>query len=143
MFCFSTKSNLKLFRKNQNGFRRKRSITSQESDNPSNYRSRLRKTPEAKLLLADFSKVFVFILRGKMKQIPQAYSLSKEIFTGIMILYISTKAMVCSPEHRTWIIDLFDIVGRTKRYIRTIFVYNLSKLHILKVDRSNERKWFT
>ena len=52
-------------------------------------------------MLADFSKVFVSIHRGKTEQILQAYGISKETIPTIMMLYKYIKAMVHSPNGDT------------------------------------------
>ena len=65
------------------------------------------KSSEVTLLSADFTKVFVSILRRKMEQIILAYGFPKETVTAIKILHKNTKATVCSPDGD---IDAFDIV---------------------------------
>ena len=94
-----------ILRKNQNGFRRNRSTTSQILT--------IRRILEAKnlqatILFVDFTKAFDTIHREKMEQILLAYGLPKETVARIMILYRNTKAKVRSPDGDT---DYFDIVA--------------------------------
>ena len=98
-----------ILRKNQNGFRRNRSTTSQILT--------IRRIPEgvraknlqATLLFVDFTQAFDSIHRGKMEQILLAYGLPKETVAAITILYRITKVKVCSPDGD---IEYFDIVAR-------------------------------
>ena len=99
----------KIPRKNQNGFRRKQSTTSQiltirwilEGVHTKNFK--------ATLLIVDFSKAFDCIHRGKMEQILSAYGLLKETVAATMMLYIKNiKVKVRSPDGDT---DYFDIVA--------------------------------
>ena len=90
-----------ILRKNQNGFRRNRSTTSQIFT--------IRRILEgvwATILFVDFTKVFDSIHRGKMEQIIPAYGLPKETIAAIMILYRNTKVKVRCPDG-----DHFDIVA--------------------------------
>ena len=79
-----------ILRKNQNGFRRNRSTTSQ-----------------ATLLFVNFTKAFDSIHRGKMEQILLAYGLPKETVAAITVLYRNTKVKVRSPDGD---IEYFNIV---------------------------------
>ena len=84
-------------RKNQNGFRRNRSTTSQILTIRQMLGVRA-KNLEATLLFVDFSKAFDSIHRGKIEQILLAYSLSKETVAAIMMLNKNTKVKVHSPD---------------------------------------------
>ena len=66
-----------------------------------------------------------------------AYGLPKETLWAIIMLYRNTKAKVSSPDGDT---GFFNIVAAS-RYIRTIFVYNLPRLHTSNIDKSNKTKW--
>ena len=79
-----------ILRKNQNGFRRNRSMTSQILTT--------RRNLQAILLFVDFTKAFDSIHRGKMEQILLAYGLPKETVAAITILYRNTKVKVRSPD---------------------------------------------
>ena len=56
--------------------------------------------------------------------------------TVIMMFYKIMKEMVCTPDTDT----NFDILAR--RYIRIIFVSTLPHLDTLNIHRSNKRNWF-
>ena len=67
-----------ILRKNQNGFRRNRSTTSQTLITRRILESIRAKNLEATILLVDFTKAFDSIPRGKMEQILLAYALPKK-----------------------------------------------------------------
>ena len=92
----------KIFRKNQNGFRRNRSTTSQILT--------IRQILDvlAKNLFINFSKAFDSIHRGKMEQILLTKGLPKETIAAIMMLYRNTKVKVHSLDRDA---DYFDIVA--------------------------------
>ena len=86
-----------ILRKNQNGFLRNRSTTSQIqvlAGVPANNLG-------ATILFVKFSKAFDFIHRRKMQQILVTYGLPKETVADIMMLYINTKAKARSPDRGT------------------------------------------
>ena len=97
-----------ILRKNQNGFRRNRSTTSQILTIRRILEGVRAKNLQATLLFVDFTKAFDSIHRGKMEQILLAYGLPKETVAAIMILYRNTKVKVRSPDRDT---DYFDIVA--------------------------------
>ena len=94
--------------KNQNGFWRNRSTTSQILTIRRILEGVRAKNLEATILFANFAKAFDSIHRGKMEQILLAYSLPKETVAAIRILYRNTKIKVHSPDRNT---DYFDIVA--------------------------------
>ena len=96
----------KILRKNQNGFQRNRSTTSQILTIRRILVGVRAKNLDATILFVDFSKAFDSIHRGKMEQIRLAYGLPKETSAPIMILYKNTKVKVRSPDGDT---DYFDI----------------------------------
>ena len=98
----------KILRKNQNGFRRNRSTTSQILTIRRILEGVRAKNLQATLLFVDFTKAFDSIHRGKMEQILLAYGLPEETVAAIMILYRNTKVKVHSPDGDT---DYFDIVA--------------------------------
>ena len=81
-----------ILRKNQNGFRRNRSTTSQILTIRRILEGVRAKNLRATLLFVNFSKAFDSIHRGKMEQILLAYDLPKEIVAAITILYRNTKS---------------------------------------------------
>ena len=94
--------------KNQNGFRRNSSTTSQILTIRRILEGVRAKNLEATLLFVDFTKAFDSIHRGKMEQILLAYGLPKETIAAITILYRNTKVKVLSPDRDT---EYFDIVA--------------------------------
>ena len=97
-----------ILRKNQNGFRRNRSTTSQILTIRRILEGVRAKNLQATLLFVDFTKAFDSIHRGKMELILLAYGLPKETVAAIMILYKNTKVKVRSPDGDT---EYFDIVA--------------------------------
>ena len=102
-----------ILRKNQNGFRRNRSTTSQILTSQILTIRRIlegvrAKNLQATLIFVDFTKAFDSIHRGKMEQILLAYGIPKETVAAITILYRNTKVKVRSPDGDT---EYFDIVA--------------------------------
>ena len=94
--------------KNQNGFRRYTSTTSQILTIRRILEGVRAKNLQATILFVDFTKAFDSIYRGKMEQILLTYGLPKETVADIMMLYRNTKVKVRSPDGDT---DYFDIVA--------------------------------
>ena len=94
--------------KNQNGFRRNKSTTSQILTIRRILEGVRAKKLQATLLFVDFTKAFNSIHRGKMEQILLAYDLPKETEVAITILYKNTKVNVRSLDGDT---EYFDIVA--------------------------------
>ena len=97
-----------IFRKNQNGFRKNTSTTSQILTIRRILEGIRAKNLQATLLFVDFTKAFDPIHRGKMKQILLAYGQPKETVAAIMILYRNTKVKVRSLDGDA---EYFDIVA--------------------------------
>ena len=97
-----------ILRKNQNGFRRNGSTTSQILTICRILEGVWVKNLKVKILFVDFTKDFDFIPRGKMEQILLAFDLPKETVAAIMILYRNTRAKVRSADGDT---DFFDIIA--------------------------------
>ena len=97
-----------ILRKNQNGYRRNRSITLQILTIRRILEGVRAKNLQATLLFLDFTKAFDSIHRGKMEKILLAYGLPKETVAAITILYRNIKVKVCSPDGDT---EYFDIVA--------------------------------
>ena len=97
-----------ILRKNQNGFQRNRSTTSQILTICRILEGIQAKNLQATLLFVDFTKAFNSIHRGKIEQILLAYSIPKETVAAIMILYRNTKVKVHSPDGDT---EYFNIVA--------------------------------
>ena len=96
-----------IFRKNQNGFRRNRSTTSQILTIHRILEGVRAKNLQVTILFVNFTKAFDSIHRGKMEQILLAYGLPKETVAAITIFNRNTKVKVCSPDGDT---EYFDIV---------------------------------
>ena len=90
-----------ILRKNQNGFQRNRSTTSQILTIRRILEGIWAKNLQATILFIDFTKAFDSIHRGKMEQILLAYSQPKETVRAIMILYRNTKVKVHSLDGDT------------------------------------------
>ena len=97
-----------ILRKNQNGFRRNRSTTSQILTIRRILEGVRAKNLQATLIFVDFTKAFDSIHRGKMEQILLAYGIPKETVAAITILYRNTKVKVRSPDGDS---EYFDIVA--------------------------------
>ena len=97
----------KILRKNQNDFRRNRSMTSQILTIRQILEGVRAKNLEATILFVDFSNAFNTIHIGKIDQILLAYRFPKENVAAIMMLNKNTKVKVHSPVGDT---DYFDIV---------------------------------
>ena len=80
-----------ILKKNQNGFRRNRSTTSQILTINRILEGVRTKNLQATILFVDFTKAFDSIHRGKMGQILLAYCQPEETVTAIMMLYRNTK----------------------------------------------------
>ena len=76
-----------ILRKNQNGFRRNRSTTSQILTIRRILEGIRSKNLLATILFVDFTKAFDSIHRGKMEQILLAYGLPEETVAAIMMFY--------------------------------------------------------
>ena len=98
---------MNILRKNQNGFRRNRSTTSQILTIRRILEGVRAKNLQATILFVDITKAFDSIHRGEVEQILLAYGIPKETVAAIMILYRNTKVKACSPDGDT---DYFDIV---------------------------------
>ena len=105
--CIETKID-NILRKNRNGFRRNKFMTSQILTIHRILEGVHAKNLEATILFVNFTKAFDSIHWGKMEQILLAFSLPKETVAAIMMLYRNTKVKVHSPDGDT---DNFDIVA--------------------------------
>ena len=87
-----------IFRKNQNGFWRNRSTTSQILTIRRILEGVRAKNLPPTILFVEFTKAFDSIHREKMEQILLAYSIAKETVSAIMILFRNTKVKVHHPD---------------------------------------------
>ena len=113
-----------ILRKNQNGFRRNRSTTSQILTIRRILEGVRAKNLQATILFVNFTKAFDSIHRAKMEQILFAYGLPKENVAAI--LYRNTKVKERSPDgkrllrHCSW--------GTVRRHLGRVPLYHLSRL---------------
>ena len=131
----------KILRKNQNGFQRKRSMTSQILTIHQILEEVCAKNLKTTLLLVDFSKAFDSIHRRKMEQILLAYNLPEEILTGIMMLYKNTKVKVPSLDVYT---DFFDIargVLQGDTLAQFLFIICLDDMLWMSIDLMKENSF--
>ena len=129
-----------ILRKNQNGFWRNRSTTSQILTIHRILEGVQAKNLQATILFVKFTKAFDSIHRRKMEQILQAYGIPKETIAAITILYRNTKVKVRSLDGDT---EYFDIVAGVLQgdtlapYLLIIF---LDYVLWTSID-INQRKW--
>ena len=125
-------------RKNQNGFRRNRSTTSQILTIGRIFEGIRTKNLQAAILFVDFTKGFDSIHRGKMEQILLAYDLPKETVAAIMILNKNTEVKVRSPDGDT---DYFHILaGILQADTLAPYLYIICQDYILRtsIDKIKE-----
>ena len=123
-----------ILRKNQNGFRRNRSTTSQILTIRRILKGVRAKNIQATILFVDFTKAFDSIHREKMEQILLTYGIPKETVAAIMILYRNTKVKVRFPDGDT---DYFDRIT-ARRHSSPIPLYPLSRLRAKIKENSFE-----
>ena len=124
----------KILRKNQNGFRKGRSATSQILTIRRIIEGVKNKNLTAALLFVDFSKAFDSINRTKMKKILEAYGIPDETVSAIMMLYKNTKACVRSPDGDTNIFEIFAGVLQGDTLAPYLFVICLDYVLRTSVD---------
>ena len=121
-----------ILRKNQNGFRRNRSTTSQILTVCRILEGVRAKNLEATILFDNFAKAFDSIHRGKIEQILLAYGLPKKTVAAIMMLYRNTKVKVRSPDGDT---DYFDTVaGLLKGDILAPYLFIICQNYVLRTS---------
>ena len=125
-----------ILRKNQNGFRRNRSTTSQILTIRRILEGVRAKNLQATLIFVDFTKAFDSIHRGKMEQILLAYGIPKETVAAITILYRNTKVKVRSPDGDTE----YDQHEHTfSNYVRIRDIVQKTCLRRWTIGKSGER----
>ena len=113
-----------ILRKNQNGFRRNRSTTSQILTIRRILEGVRAKKLQATLIFVDFTKTFDSIHRGKIEQFLLEYGIPKETVAAITILYQS-KSTITRWRHR----KLRHCCRSTTRgHACSIPLYHLSRL---------------
>ena len=127
-----------ILRKNQNGFRRNRSTTSQILTIRRILEGVRAKNLQASLLFVDFSKAFDSIQRGKMEQILLAYGLPKETVAAITILYRNIKVKVRSPDGDTEYFDIVVGVLKGDTLAPYLFIIGLDYVLRTSIDKIRE-----
>ena len=94
-------------KKNQNGFRSGRTITSQILSLRRLIEGFKDNNLEEIMIFIDFKKDFDTIHRGKMLAILKAFGITEELVTAISIMYEDTTAMVITPDGET---ETFNIL---------------------------------
>ena len=112
-----------ILRKNQNGFRRNRSTTSQILTIRRILEGVWAKNIQGTLLFIDFTKAFGSIHRGKMEQILLAHDIPKETVAAITIH--QSESMITRWRHR---ILRHCSRSTTRGHARSIPLYYLSRL---------------
>ena len=125
-------------RKNQNGFRRNRSTTSQILIIRRILEGVRAKNLQATLIFVDFTKAFDSIHRGKMEQILLAYGIPKETVTAITILYRNTKVKVRSPDGDTEYFDIAAGVLQGETLALYLFILCLDYVLRTSIDKIKE-----
>ena len=118
-------------RKNQNGFRTKRSTTEQMLTIRCILEVVKSKNLSATLLFIDFSKAFDSINREKMKDISIIYGIPTEIVNAILMLYKNTRSMVRLPVTHLF---RYNYSSTTRRYTCTISIHYMFRLYIEKIS---------
>ena len=129
-----------ILRKNQNGFRRNRSTTSQILTIRRILDGVRAKNLQATLLFVDFTKAFDSIHRGKMELILLAYGLPKETVAAIMILYRNTKVKVKvrSSDGDTEYFDIVAGVLQGDTLVPYLFIICLDYVLRTSIDKIRE-----
>ena len=129
-----------ILRKNQNGFRRNRSMKSQILTIRRILEGVRAKNLQATLIFVDFTKAFDSIHRGKMEQILLAYGIPKETVAAITILYRNTKVKVRSPDGDTEYFDILAGVLQGDTLAPYLLIICLDYVLRTSIDK-NQREW--
>ena len=130
-----------ILRKNQNGFQRNRSTTSQILTICQILEGVRAKNLDATILLVDFTKAFDSIDRGKMEQILLAYGLPKETVAAIMMLYRKTKVKVFSPDGVTDYFDIVAVVLKGDTLVTHNFIICLDYVLRMSIDKMKDKNF--
>ena len=124
--------------KNQNGFRRNRSTTSQLLTIRRSLEGVRAKNLQVTLLFVDFTKAFDSIHREKMEQIRLAYGLPKETVAAITILDRNTKVKVRSPDGDTEYFNIVEGVLQGDMLAPYLFIICLDYMLRTSIDKIRE-----
>ena len=124
--------------KNQNGFQRNKSTTSQILTIRRILEGVWAKKLQATILYVDFTKAFDSIHRGKMEQILQAYGVPKETVAVITILYRNANVKVRSPDGDTYYFDIVTGVLQRDTLAPYLFIICLDYVLRTSIDKTKE-----
>ena len=127
-----------ILRKKQNGFRRKRSTTSQILTIRRILEGVRAKNLHATILFVNFTMAFESICRGKMEQILLAYGIPKETVAAITILYRNTKMKVRSPNGDTKYFYIVAWVLKGDTLAPYLFIICLDYVLKTSIDKMKE-----
>ena len=127
-----------LLRRNQNGFRRKRSTMGQILTIRRILEGVRANNLPAVLLFIDFFKAFDSIHRGKMRDILIAYGIPQETVDAIMMIYQDTCSMVRSPDGNTEFFDIIAGVLQGDTLAPYIFIICLDYVLRIAIDENKE-----
>ena len=130
-----------ILRKNQNGFRRNRSMTSQILTIRRILEGVRAKNLQVTLIFVDFTKAFDSIHRGKMEQIQLAYGIPKETIAAITILYRNTEVKVRSPDGDTEYFDIVAGVLQGDAQAPYLFIISLDYVLRTSIDKIRENSF--
>ena len=129
-----------ILRKNQNGFRRNRSTTSQILTIRRILEGVRAKKLQATSLFVDFTKAFDSIHRGKIEQILLAYGLPKESVAAITILYRNIKMKVHLPDGDTEYFDIVAGVLQGDTLVPYLFIICLDNVLRTSINKIREKR---
>ena len=127
-----------ILRKNQNGFRRNRSTTSQILTIRRILEGGQAKNLQMTLLFVDFTKAFGSIHRGKIEQILLAYGLPKETVAAITILNRNTKVKLRSLDGDTEYVDIVAGVLLGDTLSPYLFIFCLDYVLRTSIDKIDD-----
>ena len=130
-----------ILRKNQNGFWRNRSTTSQILTIRRILEGVRAKNLQATISFVDFTKAFDSIHREKMEQILLAYGLPKETVAAIMILYRNTQVKIRSLDGDTDYIDIVAGVLQGDTLAPYLFIICLDNVLRTSIDEIKENSF--
>ena len=126
----------KILWKNQNGFWRNQSTTSQILI--IHLRSLCKKSYDNILIYWFLPGIWLYTQREDGANSSSLWTSPKKTIAAVMMLYKTTKVKVCSLD---WRHKLLWYCCRCSGYISLIPVHNLPRLWTLNIDRFDERKW--
>ena len=127
-----------ILRKNQNGFRRNRSTTSQILTIPRILEGVRPKSYKRQYYLSTLPKPLIPFTEGRWKKILLAYGQPKETVAAIMILYRNTKGKVRSPDRDTEYFGIVVGVLQGDTLVPYLFIICLDNVLRTSIDKIKE-----